>query len=784
LSDVLAIYPRFAELTSYYTRDETTVTFDFVAPDSFAAEAAFYFRLNAAEAGLERAGTPGCSLKVSGGTTELAQSCSLSRDYVSFSLKEQLVEDETYTVRLSNLPTPDWGTCRADVFQIQVWEDSSTLVALSAPGFFDYEQVDFEESNDEDYSAEVEEVDDRFDVLEFPIGFYSEVVIKPSSSRFSTDVELSASNSGYVSEAGSKETSYYGVFGEGYTGFESASLIVKVDESANESYGYLLIDNDESLISRTPVVSYELYEESGSITINDGKSVYVQNGGDSVRVPVCLGDLIPLEDQTFSLDITVDNSDSDPEIETDVDQITLGPSQLCTSFSVVAGETLAEDGSSVTLTLTSNSDLFPDGSLTISLLEETETENEISAVNTIDETSLTITVATSMRSVLLCYLAPVNHYLLDDDEVTISDITELVDGNRILSSESRTDLQVYVDSEVTFEFTDLLRGNDYQYIIVAISQDDTVTVFTGEVTTSTGDVRSDAIYYEVVLDGSYDDEELLDLICTVAEMYAIPYEDVTNIDGESCAEYIDWFDDEWILTEGDDSESESSSELGSSSDDVRLLQETDSDSMSSSSSEFSDVETVLGILLLPPTRSWVPEYDDDASTFWDLLEDEIDSSYVITSITKMDNLAIDEVDSVTYSDPSSTTDSITISAVEILNSDSESVSGSFCYALWQGAGLSATMNSVKYGTDSVYSGCQYIEADGSYTTTFDGLTADTDYTLAFYATSIDTREFSAATEVTSVEVRTEAEVDEEEEEYGFISSVGFVALLVALFFNF
>jgi hypothetical protein len=647
-----------------------------------------------------------------------------------------------------------------------------------------------------DYYLTVSGISNHLSMHEYDIGFYNEVELSVNTGIFVDGFELSlGGDKGFLS---AELVPYYTYNGYGLNGYESATMTIGVKDSAYETCGYAVIECDDDDIYRAPVVNYELAEYTASLTVNSGVSLEVESGKVSGPIAVCTT-AIPVSEHTFTIEVLATDEAEDPEISTDVTEITLSSNNLCAYIVIIGNSTeaTAERTASITITPSASDMCYNSYSGSITVVAATTTSLSLSIELTdMDTHSVGFAVTASRRSLVILYLAPLAHYKVYSD-MSDSEAEDFLSWVQFISPESRVLAGVYTDTTLEWEADDLLRGVQYKYAAIAQGAEGEYYSIRSDFTMSSGEILAQAVTYNMSIVGNLTDEEKLDLVCDLPDYYALPHEDISTLDGQVCYEPYDYTDEEWLATLGAGGSTGGDDVTSSSSDGseaaIRLLQDTYSD--------YSDVVvddtivTAVEYLILPPIRSWVVDYvsePDDAATLLAGLTEYLEDEWEIKDIAEPEFVDIMDVDSVSTGSVSTTQTSLTLSNAQLLDAAGASVTGSICYAVFAGD-VTTDIVSIKTGnldgTDAIEYTCQYLEVGEGLTFTVNGLTADTSYTIGMYGRTIDPREYAQTTGTAeNVDARTSAAStpteEEEEEEYGLVSSIGFLALLLALFFNF
>jgi hypothetical protein len=401
-----------------------------------------------------------------------------------------------------------------------------------------------------------------------------------------------------------------------------------------------------------------------------------------------------------------------------------------------------------------------------------------------EDFSVTMTITPSLSSLVAMYVAPSAHYRLIDP---LDSETAGMLMSQYLSPESAIMAYVAVEN-VEIVVDNLLRGVTYNYSVLVMGPDSQEVNITGYFTTSMGDLSRSAAAYNLTVVGNYTEEELLEAVCELPIYYAIPEEDVATLNGNVCYTAINYAD-EMIYTGGSGVVEEDYSD---SSSNARMLQSSSSSYSDSSDAVDLTVRSAIEYIVLYPIRSWVPDYTAepiDGVTLTEELVVFLEDAWDVDEVSDSWTVEINDVTSVTTGTQSATTSSVTVPGFTVNDALGDSVSGSICYALFLGT-VEVTQQMIAGNTDvvPVDNACIYAsgEVDSNVEVKIEGLSPDTSYTFGYYGKSSDPREYAQGTEAMKMDVKTSSVVTEveEEEEYGLISSIGFVALLLAAIFHF
>lgn len=459
------------------------------------------------------------------------------------------------------------------------------------------------------------------------------------------------------------------------------------------------------------------------------------------------------------------------------------------SVNATSTDAIADLSSIMTITpSSSNDEMYFSSSVTVTVVASTTTALSAS-VDVADPTEfeVTMTITVSLQSSVAIYLAPSAHYrLVDpmDSAMANSLMTQYLSPESMIAGYT-------VPEALELTVSGLLRGVAYNYSILVLGPNGEEANMTGYFTTSMGDISRVAASYNLTLVGNYTADELVEPVCELPEWYAIPEEDISTLAGVTCYTPINYAD-EAIYTGGAGTTTGGSSDsVSSSSSSARMLQSLSSSSSSSSSDAVDlTIRSTAQYIVLYPIRSWVADYTLDPIDSLTMTEELIIyyEDYEVDEVVYVETIDIVEVASTTVGTPSPSTDSVTVSGISVHDAAANSVAGSLCYAIFLGS-IEVTSSMIAGNTDTIplENGCMYLEGGevtGEYS--FLGLSPSTAYTVGYYGKSIDPREYAQGTAAVGVSVTTNSiVVDEpEEEEYGLISSLGFVALLLAALFHF
>ena len=782
LSSVAAMYPQFKTLSKYTARSNADLAMTYIATSSWVSGTKIVMRAAGMGNAYVKAGSVSCSMKSKETGVEHAQSCKIVNNIVTYTLKYDLVMGDTYAIKLTNLPNNDWATCGVDTVQMSAWNsDASSMLGLSAGAYDNSPQIDI---SDPSYSLEISGVTNRLSEVGLNIGFYHEFELYADTGVFldNINVEL-VGDKGFLEQGMSPYTGYNGF---GLVGYETMTVTIGVKDSAYETNGLMELEADSGDLYRPPVVPYDVEDYQTSLTINGGNGISVELGGSSLPVMICAGD-IPVSEHTFTITITPVDETLDPKITADMSEFTLDSESICTHivFNATNADAEVELSSIVTIAPKSAADeMFPSVATTVTITAATT----VALTATVDvadpeEFSVTMTITPSLSSLVAMYVAPSAHYRLIDP--LDSETAGMLMG-QYLSPESAIEAYVAVEN-VEIVVDNLLRGVTYNYSVLVMGPDSQEVNITGYFTTSMGDLSRSAAAYNLTVVGNYTEEELLEAVCELPVYYAIPEEDVATLNGNVCYTAINYAD-EMIYTGGSGVVEEDYSDSGSS---ARMLQSSSSSYSDSSDAVDLTVRSAIEYIVLYPIRSWVPDYTAepiDGLTLTEELAVFLEDSWDVDEVSDSWTVEINDVTSVTTGTQSATTSSISVLGSTVNDALGDSVSGSICYALFLGT-VEVTQQMIAGNTDvvPVDNACVYAAGDpDTVDVVIEGLSPDTSYTYGYYGKSSDPREYAQGTEAMKMDVKTSSVVTEveEEEEYGLISSIGFVALLLAAIFHF
>jgi len=144
-----------------------------------------------------------------------------------------------------------------------------------------------------------------------------------------------------------------------------------------------------------------------------------------------------------------------------------------------------------------------------------------------------------------------------------------------------------------------------------------------------------------------------------------------------------------------------------------------------------------------------------------------------------------------------TTSSQELTVNGIFDVDDKEIQGIVCWSVFSGKG-NEDYSSIRTGKGAEDNSCDLYDPSSkdisSRTFTVSKLSENTDYTIEYYAISIDSRIFSVSSDIQSDSFTTSKsssggnggkneDEDEEEEEFGDLSSFGFIALLLGILLN-
>jgi len=280
-------------------------------------------------------------------------------------------------------------------------------------------------------------------------------------------------------------------------------------------------------------------------------------------------------------------------------------------------------------------------------------------------------------------------------------------------------------------------------------------------------------------------------ICELAMNLGLPITDIATVDGMNCLELL-------MAPPVDEPVDEPVDNTTEPIRRVRRLQDDTTDNTTDNTTEnvTEEVTSTIQIVVLPnidpranPGVSTDELLSMDTVTLMELVEEALGSEHDVVSVTTPVTYPILPVEVATGHEYSATADtnSITIKGIETDNT------GVVCYILYQGnqdAQISDVASGMYHGQPAEAHGCKVVDAavDAADTVTLNGLNDGTTYQLAYTVRSVDHRIYAQTSDVMYVDngITTDTIVipsTDEEEEFSFLTTFGFLSFLLLIVFN-
>jgi len=346
---------------------------------------------------------------------------------------------------------------------------------------------------------------------------------------------------------------------------------------------------------------------------------------------------------------------------------------------------------------------------------------------------------------------------------------------------------VVFGDEGTYDITiddSLYAGVEYTLAVYGTGENDEEFAWNKTFTTEATDSPAVEFNITVVDKEVLTNDEITDLICSLAMELGLPITDIATVDGLNCMMYL--------MAPPVDEEP-----TGNDSNSTRRLQtttDTNDTNGTNETNQTTDKTTTIEVVILPnidPRANPGVSTDDilalDTVSLKELVEEALGSDYDVSGVTAPVTypiLPVEVQDNHGYT-ASADTDSITIKGLLTDNT------GVVCWILYQGdddALTSDVAQGMYHGKEAVDHGCQEVDAtvDGDDTVTIGGLSDATDYVLAYTVRSADHRVYAQTSDVYYEDITTQTIViptGDEEEEFSFLTTFGFLSFLLLIVFN-